>query len=154
MTRTVQRRWPWYLLVASLAGNMLLGGVFAARFFHHPPPPGPEHAVRRFVERASEALPPADSEILRQAFEAERGTLARMGGNMEELQRRLRTAAAAKPFDAEALNQAFETARTTDMELRRQLDAKVIEVLGRMSEEGRRRLVELGPGRPGPRRQP
>ena len=147
MTPTAQRRWPWYLLVASLAGNMLMGGVFAARFLHHPPP-GPEHAVRRFVERASDVLPPEDAEILRRALEAERETLVRMGGNMEELRRRLEAGVTASPFDPQAVSRAFEAARTTDAELRRRLDDKVVEVLSRMSEEGRRRLAEMGPGRP------
>jgi uncharacterized membrane protein len=142
---TAQRRWPWYLLVASLAGNMLLIGAFTAHFFHPPPPPpGLSHGMKRLVERASDILPPADAQILRRAFDAERGALALMDDNQDAMRQRLRDAVRATPFDAEALRNALDAARTTDLELRRRVDSKVVEVLSQLSDEGRRRLADLG----------
>lgn len=144
------RRWPWYLLVASLAGNMLLGGAFAAMLLRPPPPPpgGPVQGVEAFVERAARHLAPEDTALVRQAFEAERPSLVRMHDTMEELRRRLRAGTLAQPFDPDALRRAFDEAHAVEADLRRRLDARVIETLSRMSEDGRRRLVEMGDRRP------
>lgn len=141
--RPRQRRWPWYLLVASLAGNMLLGGAFAAMLLHPPPPPhhGPMRGFEAFVERASRRLPPDDAALLRQAFEAERPSLVRMEATMDELRRRLRAGILAQPFDPDALRRAFDEAHATEAELRQRFDVKAIETLSRMSAEGRRRLL-------------
>ncbi|MDQ2106616.1 periplasmic heavy metal sensor [Azospirillum isscasi] len=147
---TAPRRWPWYLLVGSLAVNMLLGGILAAQALHllpPPPPPEPGQGMERFIERAARELSPTDAEILRRGYEAERGTLDRIHENMEAMRGQLRTSMQAPAFDPEALRRAFEQAHATEAELRNRVDSRVIETLGRLSPEGRRKLVEMGPPR-------
>ncbi len=144
------RRWPWYLLVGSLAMNMLLGGILAAQALHllpPPPPPDPGQGIARFVERAEHGLSPADAAILRSGYEAERATVERMQENMDSMRRHLRDSMQAPSFDPDGLRRALEEAHATEAALRDRLDSRVIEVLGRLSPEGRRKLLEMGPPR-------
>lgn len=144
------RRWPWYLLVGSLAVNMLLGGILAALALHllpPPPPPDPAQGMKAFIERAARDLSPADAEILRRSYEAERATLTRMHENMEAMRDQFRASMQAPAFDPEALRRSLEEAHATEAELRRRVDSRVIEVLVQLSPEGRRKLVEMGPTR-------
>ncbi|WP_188262040.1 periplasmic heavy metal sensor [Azospirillum tabaci] len=144
------RRWPWYLLVGSLAVNMLLGGILAAQALHlmpPPPPPDPGQGIARLVERAERELSPADATILRRGYEAERTTISRMRENMESMRRRLHDSMQAPAFDPEGLRHALEQAHATEAELRGRLDGRAIEVLSQLSPEGRRKLLELGPPR-------
>ncbi|MBK3778244.1 periplasmic heavy metal sensor [Azospirillum sp. YIM DDC1] len=155
MSRTIggpatPRRWPWYLLVGSLAMNMLLGGILAAQALHlmpPPPPPDPGQGIARFVERAERGLSPADAAILRRGYEAERATVDRMRENMEAMRRQIRDSMKAPTFDPEGLRRALEQAHATEADLRGRMDSRVIEVLGQLSPEGRRKLLEMGPPR-------
>ncbi|MFC5357694.1 periplasmic heavy metal sensor [Azospirillum himalayense] len=144
------RRWPWYLLVGSLAVNMLLGGILAAQALHllpPPPPPEPGQGMKGFIERAARELSPADAEVLRHSYEAERATLTRMHENMEAMRDQLWASMQAPAFDPEALRRSLEEAHATEADLRRRVDSRVIEALVQLSPEGRRKLVELGPPR-------
>ncbi|WP_029009306.1 periplasmic heavy metal sensor [Azospirillum halopraeferens] len=141
---TVRCRWPWYLLVASLGLNMFFGVVLAARAWHHRPPPSPEHRFEQFIERASGVLGPADAELLREAFATERASLAAIHANIEVLRLKLRESLTADTFDADALARTFDRTRTMELDLRRRVDARVVETLNRLSDEGRHRLADLG----------
>ncbi|AWJ85978.1 hypothetical protein TSH58p_20875 (plasmid) [Azospirillum sp. TSH58] len=144
------RRWPWYLLVGSLAVNMLLGGILAAQALHllpPPPPPDPGQGIARLVERAERELSPTDAAILRRGYEAERTAVDRMHENMESMRRQLRDSMQAPIFDPEGLRRALEQAHATEAELRSRLDSRAIEVLSQLSPEGRRKLLEMGPPR-------
>ncbi|QCO06859.1 periplasmic heavy metal sensor [Azospirillum argentinense] len=144
------RRWPWYLLIGSLAVNMLLGGILAAQALHlmpPPPPPDPGQGIARFVERAERSLSPADAAILRRGYEAERTAIESMHQNMEAMRHQIRESMKAPTFDPEGLRRAFEQAHATEAELRGRMDSRVIEVLGQLSPEGRRKLMEMGPPR-------
>lgn len=142
--RPARRRWPWFVLLASLAVNALLVGIFVAQVLDPPPPPHSlEYAVRRFVERAVGILPPGDARLLRSAFDGEREALARMDDNREVVRRRLEELIGSSDFNADELTRTFDAARAANAELKRRIDGTVVEVLSRMSPEGRRRLFDV-----------
>lgn len=143
MTTPIRRRWPWFLLVASLAMNMLAGGFAVAHMLRPPPPPGPEHALARFIDHAARELPAADVAILRGALDGGKPLLARMHENRESFGPRLRAELSAEPFDAGRLNALFAANRAADDVARGQIEERVVETLKRLSPEGRRRLADI-----------
>lgn len=143
MTPSIRRRWPWFLLVGSLALNMLAGGFVVAHTFRPPPPPpGPEHVVERFVDEVSARLSPADAAILRKALDDARPLFVRFRAAREEVVPRLRTELMAEPFDPARLKVLFESIHTNDAALRKEFEARVADILSRLSPEGRLRLAE------------
>ncbi|MGQ9365011.1 periplasmic heavy metal sensor [Azospirillum sp. ST 5-10] len=144
---TVGRRWPWYLLIASLAANMLLIGIFVGQLMHWgpppPPPPGPERRLAHFVDRVAEVLSPADASVLRETFEAKRSLLRQQEDNRDALRRAVERALSGDTYDAQALADAFARFHAADDELSRQVDAAVVDVLGRLSAEGRQTLADF-----------
>lgn len=141
--RPVRRGWPWYLLVGSLAVNMLAGGFVVAHFLRPPPPPpGPEHALNRFIERAAKDLPADDVTILRHAVNEARPIFVRMDANRDGFGPRLRAELTAQPFDAERIRALFAANRTADDNLRAEIEARAVDTLKRLSPEARLRLAE------------
>ena len=142
MTPTIRRRWPWFLLVGSLAVNMLAGGFAVALLLRPPPPPGPEHALNHFIDRAAKDLPPEDVAALRRALEEARPLFVRMHANRDAFGPRLRTELSAKPFDADRVKALFDTSRATDDALRAEIENRAVDVLKGLSAEARLRLAE------------
>lgn len=144
MTPAIRRRWPWFLLVGSLALNMLAGGFVVAHAFRPPPPPpsGPEHLVERFVDDVSPRLSPADAAILRKAMDDARPLFVRMHISREEFAPRLRMALMAQPFDPAGLKALFGSIHASDAALRSEFETHVVDTLSRLSPEGRLRLAE------------
>lgn len=142
MTPSIRRRWPWFLLVGSLALNMLAGGFVVAHSFRPPPPPGPEHMLERLVDEVSEELSPGDAAILRKALDDARPLFVRIRVGREEFAPRLRTELMAEPFDPKRLTALFENIHANDAALRSEFEARVADTLSRLSPEGRLRLAE------------
>lgn len=143
MTPSIRRRWPWFLLVGSLALNMLAGGFVVAHSFRPPPPPGgPDQMLERFVDNASRRLSPADATVLRKALDDARPLFVRMHVSREEFTPRLRTALMAQPFDAAGVKAMFDSVHANDAALRSEIEARVVDTLSRLSPEGRLRLAE------------
>lgn len=142
MTPPLRRRWPWFLLVGSLAVNMLAGGFVVAHMLRPPPPPGPEHALNHFIERAAADLPPADVVILRRAVDEARPLFVRMHANREEFGPRLRRELTATPFDNDRVKALFDASRAADDALRAQIEIRAVETLKSLSQEARLRLAE------------
>ncbi|WP_082109220.1 periplasmic heavy metal sensor [Azospirillum thiophilum] len=143
MTPSIRRRWPWFLLVGSLALNMLAGGFVVAHAFRPPPPPpGPEQMLERFVDDAARRLSPADAKILRKAIDDARPMFVRIQVGREEFVPRLRTELMADSFDPVRLKSLFDTLHANDAKLRSELEARLVETLSRLSPEGRLRLAE------------
>ncbi|PWC39237.1 periplasmic heavy metal sensor [Azospirillum sp. TSO35-2] len=143
MTPSIRRRWPWFLLIGSLALNMLAGGfVVAHAFGPPPPPPGPEHALEHFIDRISSRLSPDDAAIVRKAMDDARPMFVRMQVSREEFIPRLRTELMANPFDPNRVRALFDGIHSADEKLRTDLDARVVDTLSRLSPEGRLRLAE------------
>ncbi|CBS88894.1 periplasmic heavy metal sensor [Azospirillum lipoferum] len=142
MTPSIRRRWPWFLLVGSLALNMLAGGFVVAHAFRPPPPPGPEQMLERFVDEVSARLSSADATILRKALDDARPLFVRIRVGREEFAPRLRTELMAEPFDPKRLKALFESIHANDAALRSEFEARVADTMSRLSPEGRLRLAE------------
>ncbi|MBY6264511.1 periplasmic heavy metal sensor [Azospirillum sp. 412522] len=143
MTPSIRRRWPWFLLVGSLALNMLAVGFVVAHSFRPPPPPGgPERMLERFVDDVSQQLSPADAGVLRKALDDARPLFIRMHVSREEFPPRLRTALMAQPFDPADVKALFDTVHANDAALRNEVETRIVETLSRLSPEGRLRLAE------------
>ena len=142
MTPSIRRRWPWFLLVGSLALNMLSGGFVVAHAFRTPPPPGPEHMLERRVDEVSDRLAPADAAILCKALDDAQPLFVRIHAGREEFAPRLRTELTAEPFDSKRLTALFDNIHANDAALRREFEARVADTLSRLSPEGRLRLAE------------
>ncbi|MGF7175159.1 periplasmic heavy metal sensor [Azospirillum doebereinerae] len=141
-TPTARRRWPWFLLVGSLAVNMLAGGFAVAHMLRPPPPPPGPEAVAHFIDGVSKHLPAADAAILRNALDEARPLFARMDEKRAAFGPRLRAELAAKPFDQERLKALIDANRVEDERLRGEIDDRVVTTLGRLSPEARHRLSE------------
>ncbi len=143
MTPSIRRRWPWFLLVGSLALNMLAGGFVVAHAFRvPPPPPGPELMLERLVDDAARRLSSADAAILRKAIDDVRPMFVRMRVGREEFVPRLRTELMADRFDPVRLKSLFDAVHANDAKLRSELEARLVETFSRLSPEGRLRLAE------------
>ncbi|MBP2232085.1 putative membrane protein [Azospirillum agricola] len=142
MTPSVRRRWPWFLLVGSLAVNMLAGGFAVAHMLRPPPPPGPEGALAHLVDHVAKDLPAADVAILRRAMDDARPLFVRMRATHEEFGPRLREELVARPFDADRLAALFVGRRATDEALRNEIETRIVDTLKRLSPEARLRLAE------------
>lgn len=142
MTPPIRRRWPWFLLVGSLAVNMLAGGFAVALMVRPPPPPSPESALNRFIDHVSKDLPPGDADVLRRALEEARPLFVRMHANHDEAGPRLRAELIASPFDLDRIRALFESVRTADDALRVEIDNRAIDTIKRLSPEARLRLAE------------
>lgn len=142
MTPPIRRRWPWFLLVGSLAVNMLAGGFAVAHMVRPPPPPGPEGALNRFIDHVSKDLPPGDADVLRRALDEARPLFVRMHTIRDEFGPRLRAELIASPFDLDRIRALFESGRAADDALRVEIDGRAIEVIKRLSPEARLRLAE------------
>lgn len=137
------RRWPWYLLIASLATNMLLIGIFVGQvMFGHPPPPPPGPAgLERFIDRVSERLSAADAAVLRDSFEEKRSLFDRLEDNRDSLRRGVDRALRSDPFDANGLTRTFDDFHRRENAISEEIDGAVVDVLSRLSAEGRRTLA-------------
>lgn len=143
MTPPLRRRWPWFLLIGSLAVNMLAGGFVVAHALRPPPPPpGPEHALGHFIERAAERLSPEDAAILRRALEDARPLFVRMHAARGDFGARMRTELIATPFDPERVRALFDSSRAADDAVRAEIEARVVETMKRLSPKGRLGLAE------------
>ena len=132
MTPSIRRRWPWFLLVGSLALNMLSGGFVVAHAFRTPP----------LVDEVSDRLSPADAAILCKALDDAQPLFVRIHAGREEFAPRLRTELTAEPFDSKRLTALFDNIHANDAALRREFEARVADTLSRLSPEGRLRLAE------------
>jgi len=138
MTPPLRRRWPWFLLIGSLAVNMLAGGFVVAHALRPPPPPpGPEQAFGHFVERASERMSVEDAALLRQALEGARPLFVRMQAARGDFMARMRTELIATPFDGERMVAMLSGNRVSDDALRMEIEARLVETMKRLSPQGR-----------------
>lgn len=142
MTPPIRRRWPWFLLVGSLAVNMLAGGFVVAHMIRPPPPPGPEGALNRLIDHVSKDLPESDADVLRRALDEARPLFVRMHANHDEFGPRLRAELIASPFDLDRIRALFESVRAADDALRVEIDGRAIDAIKRLSPEARLRLAE------------
>lgn len=138
-------RWERWLLLASLAANMFMGGVLVAQrtYGPPPPPPGPVKAVERLVADLGRVLPPMDAEKLQTVVITHRDALNRMGENMEMMRTRLRVILTTEPFDTTAFVAALEGQRAFDDQKLAPLLRDAAAAIAAMSPEGRHKLADF-----------
>ncbi|MCW2245827.1 putative membrane protein [Azospirillum fermentarium] len=148
------QRWERWLLLASLAANMFMGGVLVAQrtFGPPPPPPGPAKAVERLLHDLGRVLPPADAEKLQNVVMIHRDALHSMGENMEMMRTRLRVILSTEPFDSTAFISALEGQRAFDDRKLAPLLRDAAAAIAAMSADGRHKLADFHDRPPPPPR--
>lgn len=127
-------------LLASLGGNLFLGGFILGGPRHHGPP-DPE----RFVERLAATLPEADAAMLRRALADNRDALVADRERHRDMPRKIEAALLAEPFDPQALARVFAETDAQEQPARRRMQQALIEVAAALSPEGRRRMAAFRP---------
>lgn len=146
-------------LLASVGLNLFLAGTIVPRWLSPKPPhdrpmAGPEafgpgggggafFAMRRMIDD----LPPADAAILNEHFGSDVEKLKEMGKSLRDRIDRLRALVKADPFDPAALRTEMEKAMADRDAFERSQMESVIEALGKLSPEGRKKLAEMPPPR-------
>lgn len=135
----MRSKWLIVALIASLAGNLALGGFVFGRLGTPAPVPaaldpslGMFRVLRELPEARREALRPP----LREHFRSLRGDLQ----GMREAQRRINRALAGEPFDATALETALQGFRTALLDSQEHNHAMLVRLAGAMTAEERQLL--------------
>ena len=138
------RRLRW-ILVASMAANVFLVGFIGAEAWRVVRRGGglastalTDVALPRILER----LPPADGRLVGDAFARRLPELAELQRRAREAVERLRAEMARSPFDPEGVRAAMRELREARSRLSGVLEEILVDVLPRMSDEGRRILSE------------
>ncbi len=140
------RPWLKISLIASLAGNLFLGGVLVGGGFRPPmkPPFGP-HNHEQF-EKQLATLSKDDQAILRAVFDGPEGKGRKGFDAIDDLRRRSLEALRAEPFDPAALRAVFEAMDVQFQALGRERLAGFVAAAEKLSPEGRKVLAEFGRG--------
>ena len=154
--------WLAVALLASVGGNVFLGGYLAGRgAFSGPPglyggppgpPPGPPMRPDEFFERLAERLPAADAAILRSFVAENRDTFDRDDAHRRDFPRQLRAALTAEPFDAVAFEKLLANHDDKVQQAHALLRQRLAATAAALSPEARRLLAEspMPPGGPPP----
>lgn len=152
------RRWLLVGLVASLALNLFLAGVVGAwlvrpAIFRPAGPPGPPPelglSADRLAERIARRMPPSDKPIIRKSFETHEQEIALRLDEWRKAQQASRRSLRAEPFDAAAFTAAFSRAQEARLGYQMAVHQAVREAAAAMSREGRVKLTQPPPARPG-----
>lgn len=172
---TMQITLPRWLLPVSILINLFLAGAVVALalpMLSGPPPrppfgahgptgpggprgpdgpdrPGKPHGPLAMVERMAESLPPADAAILREAVASRSEAMQAADKEMRSFPDRLRDALDNEPFQIDVLKSVFTEGRAARMAMEDALSTSIVEATQRMSAEGRHRLADWRPDRPG-----
>lgn len=149
-------------LLASVGLNLFLLGTMVPRWLAPKPPlgdkmvmmgpgepggpigpGGPLFAMRRMVDD----LPEADAKILKDHFGSDMEMFSEKAQSFRDRIDRLRTLMRADPFDAAALRAELESAMAEREGMEKAQMESIVEVLGKLSPEGRRRLADIRPPR-------
>jgi uncharacterized membrane protein len=130
-----------WLLPASLALNVFLGAALVIQNlsrFPHGPPPDPRH----FADMMAGHLPPNDGDILRRSFAAHDAEINGKSEGMKGFRHRLDEAIRSEPFDPTRVAAALAQGRQARQDLDQAMSSAIIEALGQMTPEGRRRFAD------------
>lgn len=127
------------VLFASLVLNVFLAGYVIARAVApdwHRPKSGPD----AIVERLSSQLPSSDADTLRAAFESNRSKLDALWSALQSSRREVRAKLIAEPFDQAAFAQGVAETRAKHDAFFAAVSDTVVQAVGKLSPEGRRKL--------------
>lgn len=134
------RSWLVLALIASLGGNMLLGGYLWRHFAHHGPP-----GIDRFVDSMAAGLPPDDAAILRNTFAEHREALREPDHDRDAFHERIGELLQAEPFSPEALAAFFAEQRESHHVRIRLMEESIVKAAAAMSPQGRRQMARFRP---------
>jgi hypothetical protein len=149
MTR--QRLFYWGF-IASLALNAFFITGFLTHALHdrHGPfgPPGPPGAqgmpmADRMVEELAQTLSEPDATILKQAYNAQREVILADLTATDKMLESVRGVLAAEPFDPEQLRSAMAQGFQARQKLETDIGEVAISTLGKISADGRRRILSF-----------
>lgn len=133
--RAPARRWLKIALAVSVVLNLLFIGLAAGRIFG----PGPFGRAWH-LDRAAEALPPAEADEFRAIMRRHRSEMAEQFKAARRAREQVREVLRAEPFDRARLERELAEVRQRSDAMQRSLHAALVEAASRMSPEGRERL--------------
>lgn len=142
------RRWMTLLgtaLLVSLGLNLFLGGIVAGRGvgarggidFQMTPA-----NLKQGIERVMRVLPPADAEVMRGLFEAQRPEIRQRFEALQQARKAVGAALKAEPFDATVFNAAYATMQARTQEVQAAIHGVIKAAVPRLSPEARRAIAE------------
>lgn len=146
-------------LLASVGLNLFLLGTMVPRWLGPKPPfgdkmvmmgpdgPGGPGGPLFAMHRMMDDLPEADAKILKEHFGSDMEKMMEKAKSFRDRIDRLRDLMRADPFDPAALRTELESAAADRQAMEKAQTDRIIEVLGKLSPEGRRRLAEMRPPR-------
>lgn len=146
-------------LLASVGLNLFLLGTMVPRWLGPKPPfgdkmvmmgpdgPGGPGGPLFAMHRMMDDLPEADAKILKEHFGSDMEKMMDKAKSFRDRIDRLRDLMRADPFDPVALRTELESAAADRQTMEKAQTDRIIEVLGKLSPEGRRRLAEMRPSR-------
>jgi len=146
-------------LLASVGLNLFLLGTMVPRWLGPKPPhgdkmvmmgpdgPGGPGGPLFAMHRMMDDLPEADAKILKEHFGSDMEKLMEKAKSFRGRIDRLRDLMRADPFDAAALRAELDSVAADRLTMENAQTDRIIEVLGKLSPEGRRRLADMRPPR-------
>jgi Spy/CpxP family protein refolding chaperone len=146
-------------LLVSVGLNLFLLGTMVPRWLGPKPPfgdkmvmmgpdgPGGPGGPLFAMHRMMDDLPEADAKILKEHFGSDMEKMMEKAKSFRDRIDRLRDLMRADPFDPVALRTELESVAGDRQAMDKAQTDRIIEVLGKLSPEGRRRLAEMRPPR-------
>ena len=138
-------KWLAALLLASLALNIFVGGVYAGRLFNPPQervaaPRGPseERPIRRFLTAFTAGLDKADRRTFVAAFAGHEPAMRAAVRAVREARREALARMHATPFDRHALDEALATLRQKQDALQTALQTGIADAVERLPDDARK----------------
>lgn len=142
--RSDDPRFRWVLL-ASVALNVLLATALASAWYQHGRRGGPHGAL--WMPRAEvleKVVPDSDRAALRAAYERHRDDVRPRIRALREARRAVHEALHAEPYDEARALAALEALRARDAEVALAVHELLLDVTRSVSPEGRRAIAKMG----------
>jgi len=148
MTPAPKRRWTRWVLIGSLAMNVLVIGVVIGTVWRQPVRMPPTLSGNEGMSALVRAMPQATRDTLRDTARARRDQSAALRNQSRQLRRELIEALQAEPFAMTAVHSLFDRQGAIVRELTDRGHVLVLETIETMSTEERhnfaKRLAEMG----------
>ena len=136
-------RWLGLALLLSLAGNLFLGGIVAARWINRPEPgvgpaQGPQLALR--------GVPREYRKAIEDALAAKRPEITTALEATRQARNKIREALSAEPFNAAVLQTAYATLRESSMIAQQKYNEATVEAAAKLPAEVRKAMARARPG--------
>ena len=125
------------LLFVSLAGNFFLGGMMLAQKMGGYQGRPDIMSMNDFTEK--------DRDILKKSMEDTRKKMSAVRKDLDDIRKDVQAAMHADPFDQESLDEALKMEKEKKAEILRIIRAAREEVMGQLSENGRRVVQKMAP---------